>query len=303
MNLEKDLEKLGAKIEANGSKLEVFFGNKTDFIKHKIKLNNLNIQFDETKKSFILDEQDKDLLESFIKTITLRPTIIFDMDGVIVNTTNSFNVATIKTYYHFTKKELTSKEINEIKYQGGFNSDWDILMHLFKKDCIDIKFEDMAKYYMDLYFDGKGGLIDDEPLILTKAHINELLENYNLAVFTGRDTESAMYTLRKWDLEEYFYPIITFECVGINHQKPDTKGVSIIKEKVIANEIYYLGDTVDDMMCARNSSVKGIGVLPPRDKSDKLRSRLLEEGAITCLETTTDLSKFLTERLELITKM
>ena len=57
------------------------------------------------------------------------------------------------------------------------------------------------------------------------------------------------------------------------------------------------------MICARNSKVNGIGVLPPRDKSEKLKSRLLEEGAITVLEITTDLPKLLSERKNLITNM
>ena len=57
------------------------------------------------------------------------------------------------------------------------------------------------------------------------------------------------------------------------------------------------------MICARNSKVNGIGILPPRDKSEKLKSRLLEEGAITVLEITTDLPKLLSERKNLITNM
>ena len=170
--------------------------------------------------------------------------------------------------------------------------------HLINKETIALM-KDNAM----LVNTARGGLIDAEKLILTEDCIKELIKNYNLAIFTGRDRASATYTLEKWNLNKYFYPIITFENVGWNHQKPDTKGVSIIKEKVIADEIYYLGDTVDDMICARNSKVNGIGVLPPRDKSEKLKSRLLEEGAITVLEITTDLPKLLSERKNLITNM
>ena len=220
------------------------------------------------------------------------------MDGVLIDTTNSFSVVTMMTYKHFTGGELSREEINSIKYKGGFNSDFDILMHKFKEQGFDVDFEEMAKYYLNLYFDGKGGLIDEEKIILTEDHVKELIKNYNLAVFTGRDTKSAMHTLKVWNITKYFYPIITFECVGWNNQKPDTKGVELIKEQSIADEIYYLGDTVDDASCARNAGVKGIGVLPPRDKSDKLKQRLLEEGDITVLNTTTDLKDFLQEYIK-----
>ena len=303
MSLTEALKKADADIKITENFIEANFKEKNDFIKHKIKLNNLNINFDNEKECFLLNEQNKQELEKFLKILETRTTIIFDMDGVIVNTTNSFSVATIKTYKHFTGLDLTSEEINEIKYKGGFNSDWDILMYYFEKVGCKTTFEEMGKYYMDLYFDGKGGLIDVETPILTESHVRELLKHYNLSVFTGRDTSSAMYTLKKWNIAEYFYPIITFECVGIDHQKPDIKGVNLIKEKVIADEIYYLGDTVDDMICARNANVNGIGVLPPRDKSDRLKVRLLEEGAITCLDTTTDVYSFLSQHRDLITKM
>lgn len=303
MTLTKALQKADADIKVLENHIEANFKNKTDFIKHKIKLNNLNINFDNEKQCFLLDEQNQQELEKFTKILEIRPTIIFDMDGVIVDTTNSFSIATIKTYKHFTGLDITSEEINEIKYKGGFNSDWDILMYYFQKIGCRTTLEEMGKYYMELYFDGKDGLINVETPILTESHVKELLKHYNLSIFTGRPTSLAMYTLKKWNISEYFYPIITFECVGIDHQKPDTKGVNIIKEKIIANDIYYLGDTVDDMICASNSNVKGIGVLPPRDTSDKLKSRLLEEGAITCLETTTDVYSFIGQHRDLITKM
>ena len=303
MDYKLELEKLNANMIEDNGLVEVYFDEKTDFIKHIVELHKIDIDFNDEKKCFILNEQELARIQKFIEKVAIRPLIIFDMDGVIMNTNDSFPVATCQTYKHFTGEELTFDEINEIKYRGGFNSDWDILMYLFDERDFTVKFEDMSKYYMDIYFDGKGGLIDDETLILTEDCLEELIKNYNLAIFTGRDKASATYTVNKWNIKKYFYPMITFENVGWNHQKPDIKGVSIIKEKVIADEIYYLGDTVDDMICARNSKVNGIGVLPPRDKSEKLKSRLLEEAAITVLESTNDLPQFLSERKNLITKM
>lgn len=303
MGLREDLERANAQVNVNDDILEVSFGNKNGFIRHKMYLNNFEVNFDTEKQAFLVNEKNMVEVSNFRKATRIKPVIIFDMDGVLINTNKSFPVVTSMTYNHFTDKELTCQEINEIKYKGGFNSDWDILMHLFKEQGYDVTFEDMTKYYMDIYFNGETGLIDAETLIITENFLKELAKDYNLAIFTGRDTMTAQYTLRKWDIEKYFYPIITYECVGEDHQKPDTKGVNIIKEKVIAEKFYYLGDTVDDMSCARNSGVNGVGVLPPRDKSEKLKSRLLEEGAVVCLNTTADLISYLRKSNTLVKQM
>ncbi len=67
----------------------------------------------------------------------------------------------------------------------------------------------------------------------------------------------------------------------------------MIKEKIITDKIYYLGDTVDDMSCAITANVAGIGVLPPQDKSEELKQLLKSKDAMVVLEQATDLEEFL----------
>ena len=45
MNIRDELAKLNAKVLENNNLLEVYFDKKTDFIKHKVELNSLKIDF------------------------------------------------------------------------------------------------------------------------------------------------------------------------------------------------------------------------------------------------------------------
>ncbi len=130
---------------------------------------------------------------------------------------------------------------------------------------------------------------------MTKEFFEALKNDFNLAIFTGRVKQEAHFTLEKHDFKKYFYPIITMEEVGLHRQKPSCYGLDLIKEKIITDKIYYLGDTVDDMQCAISAEVVGIGVLPPQDQSEDLKNILKSKNAMVVLNKATDLLKTLEE--------
>ena len=73
----------------------------------------------------------------------------------------------------------------------------------------------------------------------------------------------------------------------------------IVKERIITDKIYYLGDTVDDMVCAKNANITGIGVLPPQDKSEDLKTLLKSKNAMVVLNKALDLVEILEENYAL----
>ncbi len=125
----------------------------------------------------------------------------------------------------------------------------------------------------------------------------ELSEKYNLTIFTGRMGYEAKYTLELFGIKDLFTQIITFDEVGEDCQKPNPKGALIIKSNVDSERIYYMGDTVDDARAAKEAGVIGIGILPPQDKSEKLKNKLFEFGAYAVLNDTNDLTEFLEKEL------
>ena len=50
--------------------------------------------------------------------------IVFDMDGVLTEVSESYREAIVQTVLHFTGREITRDLIQEYKNQGGWNNDW-----------------------------------------------------------------------------------------------------------------------------------------------------------------------------------
>lgn len=227
--------------------------------------------------------------EKIIEFLQPKPTLIFDMDGVLADVSNSYRTTIKKTYEYFSNKEMSYNRISEAKNSGGLNNDWDLTEFLLNSDGITVEREKLIDVFEKIYFDNGNGLINQEKFLANRNFFKELSKKYNLAIFTGRPSVEAIYTLKKENVEEFFYPIITMDDLPKDRQKPDSLGIEIIKSKVLAtDEILYFGDTSDDMKCGKSANVTAIGVLPPQDKSSEMTVRLIKNGADRVLKKVTD---------------
>ncbi len=50
--------------------------------------------------------------------------IVFDMDGVLTEVSESYREAIVQTVEHFTNQRITRDLIQQYKNQGGWNNDW-----------------------------------------------------------------------------------------------------------------------------------------------------------------------------------
>lgn len=292
--LKAEFEKLGAKVyDSKTNFLCVDFGLKADFIYKRLLDNKIKVKYfkqaEHLENCMRIGVPTPENTKKVLEALKVRPTVAFDMDGVIVDASKSYRVAVEKTFNYFSSQNIMQGEISEAKKLGGLNNDWDLTDYLLKKYRYNVGYEDIVKIFQGFYKE----LADIEELLIDEEFLKELSKTYNLAVFTGRLNSEALFTLNKHDIAKYFCPIITLDDVSIDHQKPDCRGLEMIKERIITDKIYYLGDTVDDMICAFDGKASGIGILPPQDKSDELKTLLKSKNAMVVLEQTTDLLDFL----------
>ena len=62
------------------------------------------------------------------------PMLVFDMDGVLVDVTDSYRETIAQTVEHFTGRKVERRQIQEYKNQGGWNDDWQLSHHMVVTD-------------------------------------------------------------------------------------------------------------------------------------------------------------------------
>ena len=66
-----------------------------------------------------------------------KPLLVFDMDGVLVDVTESYRETIARTVEHFTGARPTHERIQEVKNAGGWNDDWKLSHHLVREAGIE----------------------------------------------------------------------------------------------------------------------------------------------------------------------
>lgn len=278
--------------------LLVDFGERAEFIYKKLLKSSIKVKnFGKTPKMEnclrigVPSVKDTQYILDALKP---RDLIIFDMDGVLIDTSNSYRNAIQGVYEEFSGKPLSKEQIQHAKNRGGLNNDWDLTMYLLEQDGINLSYNEVIEQFQELYWGNTGdGYILNEELLLDPEAIEQLAHRFDLAIFTGRPKAEAEFALKSRNIDQYFHPIITMDDVPPGRHKPDPWGIFEILRIVDPKKVYYLGDTVDDMFAARQANIDGIGVLPPQDKSEDLRRGLKAHGAVEILENTSDIMNLL----------
>ena len=226
-----------------------------------------------------------DLRKRKMKNILHKRALLFDMDGVLVDVSESYRKAVIETVKYFTNVHVTAGEIQTLKEKGGYNNDWDLSEALIIHYGMNIEKEKITAKFNDLYrgTDRTKGFIDNENWILSRDTLKRIYRDNILGIVTGRPRVEAEYVLGKNGAAEYFNVVITMEDCPEGRGKPDPYGINLALESLGKRKVIYFGDSIDDMKAARRAGIQVIGVLPPDSKSDKLPAILRGNGAETIL--------------------
>jgi HAD superfamily phosphatase len=214
----------------------------------------------------------------------VKPYLIFDIDGVLVDVTESYREAICRTVEHFTGAPLARDSIQDYKNQGGWNDDWRLSHHIITGRGVTVEFPSVVAHFQELFLgNGTDGLILRERWIARDGLLERLQAACRLAVLTGRPCREARLTLDRFAPRVAFSPLVGMESVA--RHKPHPEGLLQIVNASPGCPAWYVGDTVDDARCARAAGVPFVGIAAP---SSPLRRELVDafsaEGAAAILQ-------------------
>lgn len=176
-------------------------------------------------------------------------TVLFDFDGTVMNT----NDVIINSWQH-TFRTLENREEDEAKIIATFGEPLQVTM---EKLFPNVPVEESIQVYRSYHYDNFGELISLFPGM--KELIAELKKRgYKLGMVTSRLRRTTEQGMEKYGIMEYFDTVVTAD--DTDKHKPDPEPINIALEKLgsVPEKSIMLGDTMFDILCAKNAGVKSV---------------------------------------------
>jgi HAD superfamily hydrolase (TIGR01548 family) len=192
--------------------------------------------------------------------------IIFDLDGVLLNVTESYRTAIQLTVKSLSGSKISQKNISEIKKINGFNNDWDATYALIKKIRTPLKekeknsfeYKKIVEEFQKIYESNE--LIKKDKLLIDKKVLQELSKNFKLGIVTGRPRKEALLAFKLNKLTEFFLEKFIIALEDCEEEKPSPKPLLKAMNKMKTKNAIYVGDTVNDVLSAKRAKIKSIFV-------------------------------------------
>jgi HAD superfamily hydrolase (TIGR01509 family) len=191
----------------------------------------------------------------------LKPSgILFDLDGVLVDSFDAWLAALNDALKNFNYKEITKDEFIE-RYWGH-----DLFDNLDKMNLtyeVGIACNNFYKRHID-----KIKIYPDTKNILTQ------LKMYRKGVITNTPKDSAIRVLKQFDIHRYFEFVLTSDDVEMSKPSPEIVLKSCELLNSTPKKIILIGDTKSDVKAGKAAGCKVIGVNVDADFTIKNISEL-----------------------------
>jgi HAD superfamily phosphatase len=189
-----------------------------------------------------------------------RQVVVFDMDGVLAEVTESYRQAIVETVAHFTDQRIARDRIQDYKNMGGWNNDWLLSQKIALDLGFDIPYQTVVDHFNAIFIGPNhgDGLIARESWFPQPGLLERLHDRGGVALFTGRLQYEAAITLKRFAPNVRFEPMVCAEHVA--NPKPAPDGLLDIQRRLPDANLWYVGDTVDDARSARAAGVRFIGI-------------------------------------------
>lgn len=185
-------------------------------------------------------------------------TVLFDLDGTLLNTKPLIDKSFIHTFEHFRPDyKLSDEELDS--FFGP------TLYQTFSRySNNEEEIQAMIQFYRDFNVPNHDSMVS--PFPQAKETVKDLhKKGVKVGVVSSKKTDLVMHGLEIFGMLEYMDIVIGADEVK-NH-KPAPDGILLAKEKLNSKNVLYVGDTKNDIIAGKNASVKTCGVLYIKDPS------------------------------------
>lgn len=230
-----------------------------------------------------------------LEILSVKDLLIFDLDGIILNDFKSFVEAIKKTYNHFSNKNIELAGILRIKNTNKALLDWQVVDYLLKEEDIFIDENEIINVFQDFLNNKEDFLIDKDELIIPKAELEKLVVDYDLAILTKRNKSETFYSLQKFEIEQYFYYILTSTDWINNKFEPYNKALEQIVNCVKHKNVKFFASCVDDIIAGNALDVETIAVLKDYVDDNTMVNNFKHLGVKTILPSAKVISPYLAD--------
>ena len=172
--------------------------------------------------------------------------ILFDMDGVLVDSIDSWLKALNHALKTFNMPKI-SKKIFIDKYWGH-----DLYENL-KKNNLPLK---VGKFCNNIY----GDHLDGIKIFPNSKEVLEKLSDYHKCIITNTPYDCTKQILKIFDIDKYFDFILTSDDVKLSKPNPEIVLLACKKLKVKPKDAILIGDTKSDIKAGHAAGCKVIGI-------------------------------------------
>lgn len=179
-------------------------------------------------------------------------TVLFDLDGTLLNTRELINRSFVHTFEHFRPDHvLTDEELDSFFGPS--------LRQTFSRYSTDEQeIEEMIQYYRQFNVASHDEMVTAFPgaksLIRTLAR-----KGYKLGVVSSKKTDLVEHGLEIFGMRDKIKVIIGEE--DVKNPKPDPEGILEAMRILDSKKALYVGDGVGDIEAGKNAGIDTIGVL------------------------------------------
>lgn len=192
----------------------------------------------------------------------LRPQgLLFDMDGVLADVSQSYRRAIIETAATYGI-EIRAEEIQAAKAEEGSNNDWALTVKLLQRHGVSANLDEVTERFENFYQGTaqRPGLRRAENLLASPGLLESLSRRVPLGVVTGRPRADAERFLEENGVADRLSSLVCLEDAPL---KPDPRPVRLALEQLGIERAWMIGDTPDDLTAARLAGVLPLGVVAP----------------------------------------